>query len=76
VNLEISNWLKLPYKRNQSRMKKIRRDEPVGIILHIYRKISQGKSLYSYHYLKEAKMLYFSLYPFSFFFYKMREQDS
>jgi hypothetical protein len=37
--------------------------------------ISQGNSLCSYIYLKQAKMSYFSLYLFSFFFYKIREQD-
>jgi hypothetical protein len=54
-------------------MKKIRGDTPVGVIIHIYLEISQGNSLCSY--LKEAKMPSFSFYPFSFFFYKIGEQE-
>jgi hypothetical protein len=37
-------------------MKKIRGDKPVGVIIHTYMEISQGNSLYSYLYLKQAKM--------------------
>jgi hypothetical protein len=56
-------------------MKKIRGDEPVEVIIHIYMyifpyiymEISQGNSWYSYLYLKEAKMSVFSFYLFSFF---------
>jgi hypothetical protein len=51
-------------------MKKLRGDEPSGVIIHIYMEISQGDSLCSYFYLKQAKI---SL--FSFFFYKIRGQE-
>jgi hypothetical protein len=48
-------------------MKKIKGDKPTGVIIHIYMEISQGNSMYSYFYLKQAKMTCFSLYLFSFF---------
>jgi hypothetical protein len=38
--------------------------------------ISQGNSLCSYLYLKQAKMSCFSFYLLSFFFYKTRELES
>jgi hypothetical protein len=56
-------------------MKKIRGDKPIGIIIHIYTEITQGNSLCSYLYLKQAKMSYFSFYLFSFFFYKIEEPE-
>jgi hypothetical protein len=56
-------------------MKKIRGDKPVGVIIHIHMGISQGNSLCNYLYLKQAKMPCFSFYLFSFFFYKIREQQ-
>jgi hypothetical protein len=34
------------------KMKKIRGDKPIGVIIHIYMEISQGNPLY----LKQAKM--------------------
>jgi hypothetical protein len=40
-------------------MKKNRGDEPIGVIIHIYMEISQGNSLCSYLYLKQAKMSFF-----------------
>jgi hypothetical protein len=64
-------------------MQKIRGAKPIGVILYmygdyniiIYMQISQGNSLYSYLYLKQAKISCFSFYLFSFFFYKIGEQD-
>jgi hypothetical protein len=47
-------------------------DEPIGLQ---YMKISQGNPLCSFHYLKQAKMSFFFLSSFSFFFYKIREQE-
>jgi hypothetical protein len=48
-------------------MKKIREDETIWVIVHIYMKISQGNSLCSYLYLKQAKIscFLFSLSLFS-----------
>jgi hypothetical protein len=42
--------------------------------MHIYMEISQGNSLCSYHYLKQAKISCFSFYLF-FFAYKIGEQE-
>jgi hypothetical protein len=55
-------------------MKKIR-DEPIWVIIHIYKEISQGNSLCSYLLLNQDKMSYFLFYLFSFFFCKIAEQD-
>jgi hypothetical protein len=55
-------------------MKKMRGDEPIGVLIHTYVEISQGNSLHKYLYLKQAKMSCFSFYLFSFFFYKIRKQ--
>jgi hypothetical protein len=44
-------------------MKKIRGDKPIVVIIHIYMGISQGNSLCSYLYLKQAKMSFFSFLP-------------
>jgi chloramphenicol O-acetyltransferase len=46
-------------------MKKNRGEEPIGSIIHIYIEISQGDSLCSYLYLKQAKMSFFSFSVFS-----------
>jgi hypothetical protein len=46
-------------------MKKIRGDEPFGVIIHIYIEISQVNSLCSYLYHKNAKMSCFSFYLLS-----------
>jgi hypothetical protein len=37
-------------------MKKIRRDKPIGVIIHMCMEISKGNSLCSYLYLKQTKM--------------------
>jgi hypothetical protein len=54
-------------------MKKIRGDKPIGVIIHIYVEVSQRHTLCSYLYLKQAKMSFFFI--FSFFFYKIGEQE-
>jgi hypothetical protein len=56
-------------------MKTIRGDKPIGVIIHLYKEISQRNSLCSYLYLKQAKMSCFSFYPFSFFMYIIGEQE-
>jgi hypothetical protein len=45
-------------------MKKIRGDKPSGVIIHIYMEISQGNSLCSYLYLKQAKMSFLIFFSF------------
>jgi hypothetical protein len=48
-------------------MKKIKGDEPMGVITDLYMEISQGNSLCSFIYLKQAKMSCFSFLSFLFF---------
>jgi hypothetical protein len=43
-------------------MKKNRRDEPIGVLMPIYIELSQGNSLCSYLYLRQAKMSFFFLF--------------
>jgi hypothetical protein len=52
-------------------MKKIRREKPIGIIIHIYMDISQGSYLCGYLYFKQAKMS-----VFFFFLHKSKEQET
>jgi hypothetical protein len=40
-------------------MKKIRGDKPIWIIIHLYMKISQGNSFYSYLYPNKQKYYFF-----------------
>jgi hypothetical protein len=40
-------------------MKKITADEPAGFIIHVDMEISQGNSLCSYLYLKQARTSFF-----------------
>jgi hypothetical protein len=52
-----------------------RRDEPIGVAIHICIETTQRNSLCSYVYLKLAKISCFSFYLFSLLFYKIREQE-
>jgi hypothetical protein len=54
----------------QAQKRHSRGDEPTGVIVHIYMELSQGNSLGSYLYLKQAKMSFFF-----FLLYKIREQE-
>jgi hypothetical protein len=56
-------------------MKKIKGDKSTEIIIHKCMEISQGNSLCSYLFLKQARMSRFSFYLFSVFFYKIGEQE-
>jgi hypothetical protein len=56
-------------------MKKIRGDKPIGVIKHIYNEISQGNSLCSHLYLKQAKMSCFPFICSPFIVYKNGEQE-
>jgi hypothetical protein len=46
-------------------MKKMRRDEPVRVIVHAHMEIPQRNSLCRYLYRKQTKMSFFFLFPFS-----------
>jgi hypothetical protein len=56
-------------------MKRSGRDEPMWVVIHMYMVATLRISLYSYFYLKLAKMLYFSYYHLCFLFNKIREQE-
>jgi hypothetical protein len=51
-------------------MKKHSGDEPLGVVVNLYMGMSQRSSLHRYLYLKQAKMSFFSVFP-----YKIREQE-
>jgi hypothetical protein len=51
MNIEILNWPGPPGKGDYGGVKRIRGDEPVGVVIHICMEISHGNSLYSYPYL-------------------------
>jgi hypothetical protein len=56
-------------------MKKTEGNKPVEVIIHIYMEIAQENALCSYL-SKQVKISYFSFYDFSFFSYKIGEQES
>jgi hypothetical protein len=51
-------------------MKKNRGDKPIEVIIHIYMELSQGNSLCSYFYLKQAKNI------ISSFFFSSTESEN
>jgi hypothetical protein len=55
-------------------MKRSGRDEPIQVVIHMCREAMLGISLYSYLYLKLAKMLCLSYYLLCFFFNKIGEE--
>jgi hypothetical protein len=50
-------------------------NKPMWVVIHMCMEATQGISLYSYLYLKLAKMSCFSYYLLCFFFYKIREKE-
>jgi hypothetical protein len=56
-------------------MKRSGRDEPMWIAIHKCMEAMLGISLYSYLYLKLAKMIRLSYYLLCFLYNKIREQD-
>jgi hypothetical protein len=56
-------------------MKKNRGDEPIGVIVHTYMEMSQGFSLCSYLYLKQAKISFLSNFLNFFSYKKIKEQE-
>jgi hypothetical protein len=51
------------------------RDEPMWIVIYMCMEATLGISLYSYLYLKLAKILCLSYYLLCFLFNKVREQE-
>jgi hypothetical protein len=56
-------------------VKRSDRNEPMWIAIYICMEVMLGLYLYSYLYLKLAKMLCLSYYPLCFLFNKIREQE-
>jgi hypothetical protein len=56
-------------------VKRSGRDESIQVVIHMCREAMLGISLYSYLYLKLAKMLCLSFYLLCFLFNKIREQE-
>jgi hypothetical protein len=75
VNTVILNWQRPLWEGDQEEVKSSGRDEPMWVAIHMYMETMLGISLYSYHYLKLAKLPCFSYYLLCFFFNKIREQE-
>jgi hypothetical protein len=56
-------------------VKRFGRDEPMWVVIHMCMEAMLGISLYSYLYLKLAKMLCLSYYLLCFLFNKIGEQE-
>jgi hypothetical protein len=67
------NWQKPLWEGDQEVVKRSGRDESIWVVIHMFMEAILGISLYSYLYLKLAKMLCFS-YLLYFFFNKIGEQ--
>jgi hypothetical protein len=61
VNIVILNWQRLLWEGGQEVMKRSGRDEPIWVVIHMCMETTLGFCLYSYFYLKLAKMLLFLL---------------
>jgi hypothetical protein len=68
-------WPEPPWEGDSGGLNSTRRDEPIGVVIHIYIETTQGNSLCSYLYLKLSKTSYFFFYLLCFFFYKVGEQE-
>jgi hypothetical protein len=70
VNKVILNWQRSVWEGDQEVVKRSGRDKSVGVVIHICMETAQGISLFSYLYLKLAKMpcllFFFIFYAFSF----------
>jgi hypothetical protein len=75
VNIVILNWQKPLWESDQEVAKRFGRDEPMWVAVHMCMEAMLGISLYSYLYLKLAKMPSFSYYLLCFLFNKIGEQE-
>jgi hypothetical protein len=56
VNKVILNWQRPLWEGDHKVAKRSGRDEPMWVAIHMYTEATLGISLYSYLYLKQAKM--------------------
>jgi hypothetical protein len=73
VNKVILNWQRSLWEGDQEVVKRSGRDEPVQAVIHMCMEAMLGIPLYSYLYLKVAKMLCLSYYLLCFLFNKIGE---
>jgi hypothetical protein len=71
----ILNWQRPLWEGDQEVVKRSGRDESMWVAIHKYMEAMLRISLYSYLYLKLAKMLCLSCYRLCFLFNKMGEQE-
>jgi hypothetical protein len=75
VNKVILNWQRPLWEGDQEVVKRSCRDEPMWVAIHICMEATLGISLYSFLYLKVAKILCLSYYLLCFLFYKIRKEE-
>jgi hypothetical protein len=75
MKIVILNWQRPLWEEDQEVVKRSSRNEPMWVVIHMCMEATLGISLYSYFYLKLAKMLWFSYYFFCFLFNKIRKQE-
>jgi hypothetical protein len=76
VNIVILTWQRPLWEGDPEVAKRSVRDDPMWIAIHMFMEAMLGISLYTYLYLKVAKMLYLSSYLLCFLFKKIGERDS
>jgi hypothetical protein len=74
VNKVILNWQRPLWEGDQEVVKRSGRDEPVWVVIRMCMEAMLGISLYSYPYLKLAKMLCPSYYCLCVLFNKIGEE--
>jgi hypothetical protein len=75
VNKVILNWQRPPWEGDQEVVKRFGRNEPMWVAIHMCMEAALGISLYSYLYLRLAKMLCLSYYLLCFHFNKIKEEE-
>jgi hypothetical protein len=75
MNIVILNWQRPLCEGEQEVVKRSGGHELIWVVIHICMETTQGFSMYSYLYLKLAKMPCFSFYLLCFSFYKIGEQE-
>jgi hypothetical protein len=73
VNKVILNWKKPLWEGDRKVVKRFGRNEPIRVVRHVCMEAMPGISLYSYLYLKLAKMLCLCYYLLQFLFNKIGE---
>jgi hypothetical protein len=75
ANIVILNWQRPLWKGTKEPVKRSGRDEPMWAVIYMCMEAMLGISLYSYAFLKLAKMLCLSYCCLCFLFNKIREQE-